>query len=99
MTDKRNRQFLLVARPEGDAKLSDFRLAESPVPTPGEGEVLLRNTLISVDPYQRNLMGNGSSELPPINVGAPMQGPTIAVVEESRNPDFAVGEQVQTWSG
>lgn len=94
-----NRQFILAARPDGAAKLSDFTLVEQGVPTVSEGEVLFRNELISVDPYQRNLMGNGSSELPAIDVGSVMPGPTIAVVEESRNPEFAVGEKVQTWSG
>lgn len=99
MSNRSNRQFLLVSRPEGDAKLSDFELVEKEVPTPGDGEVLFRNTIISVDPYQRNLMGNGSSELPTVDLGTPMQGPTVAVIEESNNPDFAVGDYVQTWSG
>jgi len=94
-----SRQFVLVGRPEGAAKLSGFRLEERQVPALNEGEVLFRNTLVSVDPYQRNLMGNGSSELPPIDVGAVMPGPTVAVVEQSNNPDFSVGDQVQTWSG
>lgn len=99
MTDKSNRQFVLAARPEGKARLSDFRLEQTALPALKDGEVLFRNTLVSVDPYQRNLMGNGSSELPPIDIGAPMQGPTVAIVEESENPDFAVGDHVQTWSG
>lgn len=94
-----NRQFILAARPSGVAKLSDFKLVQTERPSPEEGQLLLRNTLISVDPYQRNLMGNGSSELPSIDVGAPMPGPTVAVVEASRHPDFGQGEQVQTWSG
>jgi NADPH-dependent curcumin reductase CurA len=99
MTDKTNRQYTLAARPEGAAKLSDFKLVETPAPSLTEGQVLFRNTLFSIDPYQRNLMGNGSSEWPSIEIGDPMGGPTVAVVEESRNPDFAVGDHVQTWSG
>jgi len=99
MTEASSRQFILANRPEGAAKLSDFTLESAPVPTPQTGEVVFRNTLISVDPYQRNLMGNGSSELPAIDVGAVMPGPTIAVVEQSQNPAFAVGDIVQTWSG
>ena len=96
---KPNRRYILAARPEGRAKLSDFKLVESAVPSLKDGEVLFRNTLLSIDPYQRNLMGNGSSEWPAINIGDPMGGPTVAVVEESRNPDFAIGDHVQTWSG
>ena len=53
MTTAVNRQYTLAARPQGAAKLSDFTLVEMPVPSPKEGEVLFRNTLFSVDPYQR----------------------------------------------
>jgi len=99
MPDKSNRQFTLASRPQGAAKLSDFKLVESAIPSLKDDEVLFRNTLFSIDPYQRNLMGNGSSEWPAIEIGDPMGGPTVAVVEESRHPDFAVGDHVQTWSG
>jgi NADPH-dependent curcumin reductase CurA len=99
MADTSNRQIILAARPNGKAKLSDFSLVERLIPSPGQGEVLFRNELISIDPYQRNLMGNASTEAPPIEVGAPMLGPTVAVVEESNNPDFAKGDYVVTWSG
>lgn len=94
-----NRQIVIAARPSGNAKLSDFELVERPMPAPGEGEVLFRNLLISMDPYQRSLMGNASSELPPIDLGQPMPGPTVAIVEESRNAGFAIGDHVVTWSG
>lgn len=99
MPSKTNRQITLAARPQGPAKLSDFKLVESEVPSPKDGEVLFRNTLFSIDPYQRNLMGNGSSEWPTIDLGDPMGGPTVAMVEESHHPDFAAGDHVQTWSG
>jgi len=99
VTNKINRQFVLAARPTGAAKLSDFKLVEKDVPNLKEGEVLVRNTEFSIDPYQRNLMGNGSSEWPSIDIGDPMGGPTIAVVEESRNANFNAGDHVQTWSG
>jgi NADPH-dependent curcumin reductase CurA len=94
-----SRQYVLAGRPKGQAQLTDFRMEEAQVPMPRDGEVLYRNTLISVDPYQRNLMGNGSSEMPSIDIGAVMPGPTVAMVEQSNNPDFAVGDYVQTWGG
>ncbi|WP_345725410.1 NADP-dependent oxidoreductase [Qipengyuania pacifica] len=94
-----NRKYTLAARPQGAAKLSDFELVEDAVPSIGEGQVLFRNTLISIDPYQRNLMGNGSSEWPAIEIGDPMGGPTVGVIEQSRNPDFSVGDYIQSWSG
>ncbi|WP_260597784.1 NADP-dependent oxidoreductase [Sphingomonas endolithica] len=99
MPEMLNRQFILAARPQGPARLSDFKQVETPVPAPTDGQVLVRNTHFSIDPYQRNLMGNGSSEWPAIDIGDPMGGPTIGVVEDSRNADFAVGDNVQTWSG
>ncbi|SEN43084.1 hypothetical protein SAMN05192583_2754 [Sphingomonas gellani] len=99
MQQPRNRQFTLAARPNGPARLNDFSLVESEVPALGDGQVLVRNTLFSIDPYQRNLMGNGSSEWPTIAIGEPMGGPTIAVVEGSKNPKFGVGDHVQTWTG
>lgn len=99
MKNTLNRQFVLAARPSGDAKLSDFSLVSHVLAAPGAGEVLIRNTLISLDPYQRNLMGNASSELPPIDIGQTMPGPTVAVVEASNNKHFAVGDHVVSWSG
>jgi NADPH-dependent curcumin reductase len=99
MVERLNRQFVLTARPEGSARLDDFRRVARPAPVPGNGEVLFRNTLFSIDPYQRNLMGNGSSEWPAIDIGAVMGGPTVGVVEESRNPTFVPGDIVQSWSG
>ena len=94
-----NRQIILATRPVGKATLSDFTVVETPVPELKDGEVLFRNILFSIDPYQRNLMGNGSSEWPSIAIGDPMGGPTVGVVEESKNAAFAVGDHVQSWSG
>lgn len=99
MANRRNRRFTLASRPHGPAKLSDFRLVDAPVPPLTGGQVLVRNALFSIDPYQRNLMGNGSSEWPTIDIGAPMGGPTVGEVVETRNPAFAVGDHVQTWTG
>ena len=99
MKNPLNRQIVLAARPQGNAKLTDFEFVSNVLPAPGAGQVLVRNTLISLDPYQRNLMGNASSELPPIEIGQPMPGPTVAVIEQSNHVDFAVGDHVVTWSG
>ncbi|OJH39216.1 NADP-dependent oxidoreductase [Cystobacter ferrugineus] len=99
MANTSNRQIVIAARPNGKAQLSDFNIVEQAIPSPGDGEVLFRNLLISMDPYQRSLMGNASSELPPIDIGQPMSGPTVAVVEQSRNANFAVGDHVVSWSG
>ncbi len=94
-----NRQIVLAARPNGMARLSDFKFVETTLPALKDGEVLFRNTLFSIDPYQRNLMGNGSSEWPTIAIGEPMGGPTVGIVEASKNAAFEVGDHVQSWSG
>jgi NADPH-dependent curcumin reductase CurA len=94
-----NRQIVIARRPVGHATPDDFNLISKPVPSPAVGEVLIRNLLISLDPYQRSLMGNASSELPPLDIGQPMVGPTVAIIEQSRNADFAVGDPVVSWSG
>lgn len=88
-----------MQRPEGMAKLDDFKIVKNEIPSLKDGDVLFRNTLISVEPYQRNLMGNGSSEWPTIDIGDTINGPTVAVIEESNNENFQVGDYVQTWSG
>jgi NADPH-dependent curcumin reductase CurA len=56
-----NRQILLAARPVGFPKDSDFKLVESPVPTPGEGQCLTRSIYLSVDPYMRGRMNDVKS--------------------------------------
>lgn len=99
MSSKSNHQIVIAARPNGNANLKDFAFVETAIPSPGEGEVLTRNLLISIDPYQRSLMGNASSELPPLELGQPMSGPTVAIVENSRNPNFVAGDHVVAWSG
>jgi NADPH-dependent curcumin reductase CurA len=99
MVEQTNHRIVLTSRPNGRAQARDFNLVKTAKPIPADGEVLLRNVLISLDPYQRNLMGNASSELTPIALGEPMPGPTVAVVETSKHPDFTAGEHVVTWSG
>ncbi|WP_434440561.1 NADP-dependent oxidoreductase [Lentzea sp. E54] len=97
-----NRQIILAARPHGHPKPSDFEIVERPVPVPGEGQVLLRNLLLSLDPYNRIIMGDAGGERPPIDpiaLGDPMFGFAVAVVEESNNPAFAPGDHVAATSG
>ncbi len=94
-----NRRIVLAARPNGNPKESDFNIVESPVPVPGEGQVLVRNILLSLDPFNRILMGNASSDVPPIGIGDMMFGFTVAIVEQSHNPAFAVGDHVSGFLG
>ena len=101
MTEPSNRRIVLAARPQGLPALQDFRLEHAPMPTPREGEVLLRTLYLSLDPYMRQMM----DEVPPLyadaplDLGQPMPGGTVSRVVASRHPGFAVGELVLARSG
>ena len=94
MTANVNRQWRLAARPVGLIKESDFKLTEEPAPTPGEGEVLVRNLYLSIDPTNRGWIER-DSYLPAVGIGEVMRGGTIGVVEQSRNSRFQEGAIVQ----
>jgi len=90
-----NRHVVLAARPHGLPTPSDFRLEEAPVPTPQEGQVLLRTLYLSLDPYMRELMNEiGPVYASSVQIGQPMQGGTVNRVVESRHPQFRVGDLV-----
>jgi len=90
-----NRRILLAAHPRGLPTAQDFRIDESAVPTPGEGQVLLRTLYLSLDPYMRNLMDEvGPSYATAVPLGQPMVGGTINRVVASRHPRFQAGDLV-----
>ena len=89
-----NRQILLVSRPETAATPENFRLIETTLPPLAEGQILVRNHYLSLDPYMRGRMNAGPSYAPPQPLDAVMQGGTAGVVEQSRNPAFTPGDQV-----
>ena len=74
--------------------LDNFALVASPVPEPGEGEVLMRTLYLSLDPYMRGRMSAAKSYAGPVEVGEVMVGGTVGEVVESRHPKFAVGDVV-----
>jgi NADPH-dependent curcumin reductase CurA len=90
----RAREFQLAARPEGEARESDFRLVEVDLPEPEAGQVLIRNTWISVDPYMRNRMNDVESYIPPFELDKPLDGGAVGEVLESRDPSLAPGDVV-----
>jgi len=76
------------------ASLADFEWAESPVPTPGANEALIRNTFLSLDPTNRGWMSERATYLPPIPLGEVMRGICVGTVVESNNPALRVGTPV-----
>ena len=99
MAPNSNRQILLKSRPEGSPNLDNFELVEKPIPTPGEGEVLMRTLYLSLDPYMRGRMSAAKSYAKPAAVGEPMVGATVGEIVSSRNPRFAVGDIVLGYGG
>jgi NADPH-dependent curcumin reductase CurA len=89
-----NRRFLLTARPKGVPLPADFTLAEALLPRPAEGQALLRNIFLSLDPGVRGWMDEGQGYLPPIPLGQPMRGLTLGQVVESRTEALPVGAYV-----
>ena len=89
-----SREIRLAARPRGAPTPSDFELAEREIPDPGEGELVVRNAFLSVDPYMRNRMNDVKSYVPPFAIGEPLTGGAVGQVVASRNERFAEGAWV-----
>lgn len=94
-----NRQWLLASRPHGKPSLDDFRFNEATVPSVGEGQVLLRNRYLSLDPYMRGRMSDAESYADPVAIGDVMVGGTVAEVVVSRHADFSAGDLVVAFGG
>jgi NADPH-dependent curcumin reductase CurA len=77
----------------------DFRIVETPIPAPGDGEVLVRNEWLSLDPYMRGRMSDVKSYVPSVQLGEVMVGQTVGEVVESRDARFTPGDKVLTPSG
>jgi NADPH-dependent curcumin reductase CurA len=90
----RNLQVLLAERPEGWVEPRHFRLHEAPIPSPSDGQVLVRNLWLSLDPYMRGRMSAAKSYADPVDVGAVMIGGTVGEVLESRDPALRPGDHV-----
>lgn len=98
-TDTTNRQFLLAERPKGEPTDATLKLTETPVPTPGPGQMLLRTEYLSLDPYMRGRMSAAESYADPVELGAVMVGGTVARVVTSNVEGFAEGDWVLSFNG
>ncbi len=92
--EERNREIRLVARAHGVPDESLFELVETPVPAPAEGQVLIRNAYLSVDPYMRGRMSDVRSYVAPFTLGEVMGGGAVGRVAASRSPDWREGDWV-----
>ena len=99
MSQRTNHQWRLAARPVGIIKEADYQWAEEPVPELQDGQVLIRNLYLSLDPANRAWVREEGSYMAPIPLGSVMLGIAVGVVEESRNPNFQAGDNVQGFLG
>jgi len=89
-----SQQIELSSRPDGVPTKDNFSLATVELSPIREGEILVRNQWMSVDPYMRGRMKAGDSYVPAFKLGEPLEGGCIGEVIESNNEHFEVGEQV-----
>ncbi|WP_423601102.1 NADP-dependent oxidoreductase [Roseateles sp. MS654] len=94
-----NRQILLASRPTGEPTTDNFKLVEQAVPELGDGQVLVRNHYLSLDPYMRGRMNEGKSYATPQPLNEVMIGGTGGEVVASKNAHFAVGDKVVGMGG
>jgi NADPH-dependent curcumin reductase CurA len=93
------REIHLASRPHGWPTPENFATVETELPDPGAGEVLVRNTVMSVDPYMRGRMNDVKSYVPPFALGAALDGGAVGEVVASADPSVAVGDTVLHQAG
>ena len=94
-----NRSIVLATRPHGAPVPENFRMDKTPVPQPGEGQILLRTEYLSLDPYMRGRMSSAPSYAEPVKVDEVMVGATVCRVQETRHSDYKVGDWVLSFGG
>jgi NADPH-dependent curcumin reductase CurA len=90
----KNRQYRLKQRPTGRAKSTDFDFVDSPAPTPGAGEAIIRTLYLSIDPTNRIWMSDMEQYMPPVAIGDVMRGGGIGRIVASNSARWGVGDLV-----
>lgn len=99
MKQQQNRRWLLESRPHGAPTADNFRLDTAEIPTPSDGQVLLRTVFLSLDPYMRGRMSDEPSYSAPVELGDVMVGGTVSRVEASKLDGYEEGDWVLGYSG
>ena len=94
-----NQRIVLASRPEGWVAPANFRLEKAPLPQPQDGEILVKNLWLSLDPYMRGRMSEQKSYVKGVDIGETMVGQTAGEVVESKNAAFKPGDKVLTQLG
>lgn len=93
------RRVVLARYCDGPPVAEDFRIEEAPMPEPRDGQFLVRNILISVDPGTRSRLSGKPSYIPPLKLGGTVGAFSIGEIVQSRHPGFAPGEIVSLADG
>jgi NADPH-dependent curcumin reductase len=94
-----NRQVVLVSRPAGIAQAENFSIREAPLAPPQEGQILVRNEFLSVEPAMRGWIADQGNYSAPVAIDSVMRALAVGEVVESRHPDYRAGEIVTGWFG
>ncbi|MEO9890936.1 NADP-dependent oxidoreductase [Aurantibacter sp.] len=94
-----NKQILLAKRPEGLPDPSTWKLVSTGIPEPLEGEFLIQQHYISLDPAMRGWLKDRKSYIEPVGIGAVMRAGTVGEVIKSKNQNFKIGDFVSGWGG
>lgn len=94
-----NQRIVLASRPEGWVVPENFRLEKAPVPPVRDGEVLVKNLWLSLDPYMRGRMSDAKSYAKGVDIGEVMVGQTVGEVMESKDKNLKPGDHVLTQLG
>ena len=99
MSNRTNTQILLTSRPKGWVTEENFRIVETPLPELTDGQVLVHNQYLSLDPYMRGRMNDAKSYTAKTELNDVMVGGTVGNVIESKNPNFQVNDKVLGYFG
>ena len=94
-----NKQLLLAKRPEGLPDEDTWTLTETPIPKPSDGEMVVKQFYISLDPAMRGWMNDRRSYIPPVQIGDVMRAGSVGKVVASKHATFKVGDYVSGWGG
>lgn len=94
-----SQEVRLASRPVGWPTLENFKLTRIELPSLQNGQVLVRNSYMSVDPYMRGRMNDAPSYVPPFQVGQALEGGAVGEVIESNESALQRGDVVTSNHG
>jgi NADPH-dependent curcumin reductase len=94
-----NQQVLLHKRPQGNISSTDFSVLQTEMPTPADGEILIKNEYVSIDPAMRGWMNEGTTYVAGVALNTVMRAFAAGTVVQSNHPKFKIGDAVQGLTG